>query len=826
MASNAGSLVVSLGLDAAQYVAGLTKSEYQAKKFADNVARGFGRVTTIVGAVAGAATVAAGAIARVADSVANYQGLAEKIGDTATAMSALQTASDRSGVALETVAGLSVKLSDTLAKTSDQSKGAGAALAAIGISLDEFKDATPVERLQLLADNITKFRNSSSKTAVAVALMGRSGAEALPFLNDLADTGSKNARASAEQIAQADALSKQFADLRGESSRLAQQFFLQGVPALLEIVGAMRKAYEESGLLKAAFIGLGGAAANVFGMTERQKIQARVQEIDKELDVARKQLEAKSLKPEGASKSFFSFLIPNVRLPESTLQTIRKTIADLEKERARLLEQQKPPAAPELPEINFDPGRDSAAADALKRRLELAKVAAESELALQKEVQNKQLAALDSYNAQGLVSTQQYYDLRRQAIAQGLQNELRLISTNIGLANQRLSQARQDKDFGAETTALAEIARLVGQRRQLQAAAAADTVLETMRQQAEEKRYGDQIAEVNAQILTLTGNTLLAAQARQRLANQDLRRRAVVNGDEGAQRQLRTLDELTIAQAEFQAQLERQSSITTRLSIEEERIQNSQRVGAISEIEALKRTGDARARSVQQLDAIVVNLERVAASSKNPALILQAEQARAALERLRGETDLLAQKFDTVFRDSFSTAFADFVSGSKTAKEAFNDFAKSVTKNITDLVAQDFAKAIFGGGKIGGGGSIGGILAGIFGGGGGAVSTDADAQPGGFYGVGGGGILGTVGGFLKGLIPGFAVGTPMVPRDMLAFVHKGERIVPANQNKPGAFGGMMVNMTINTPDAGSFRASRGQITAQIAAAMQAAKRNL
>lgn len=86
-------------------------------------------------------------------------------------------------------------------------------------------------------------------------------------------------------------------------------------------------------------------------------------------------------------------------------------------------------------------------------------------------------------------------------------------------------------------------------------------------------------------------------------------------------------------------------------------------------------------------------------------------------------------------------------------------------------------------------------------------------------------------GLLKGVdwgsmtswIPKFDVGTPYVPQDMLAVVHKGEKIIPAKYNQPGA-GGVTVNMTVVTQDAGSFRKSAGQIQADMAFALNGARR--
>ena len=236
MANNLGSLVVSLGLDAAEFTKGLTKNQYQAQQWARNVQTAVEGVRTYA---LGSFAAIGGAIAvlnKQANDVAAFQDLADKIGDTAEQVASLKAATDLSGVSLDTVAGASVKLTAALAKTDDESKGVGAALAAIGLEIEAFKKLQPAEQMDKVAEALAGFADGAGKTAVAVQLFGKSGAELIPFFNDLAEVGGRQITLTQAQIAAADEYSKATARLASDVDTLAKTTAADAAPALQKMV--------------------------------------------------------------------------------------------------------------------------------------------------------------------------------------------------------------------------------------------------------------------------------------------------------------------------------------------------------------------------------------------------------------------------------------------------------------------------------------------------------------------------------------------------------------------------------------------------------------
>lgn len=185
MAGNAliGALKVSLGIDSAQFTAGLEKAQKGLGAFGK--AAGVG-----LAAVAAAATAAATAMAfAVKGSIDHADALsktAQKAGVATEALSRLEFAAKLSDLSIEQLAGGLQKLSRNMVDVATGSTGpAAAAFAALGISV---KDASGNVRASQevfadVADRFVRMEDGATKTALAIQLFGKSGADLIPLLN-------------------------------------------------------------------------------------------------------------------------------------------------------------------------------------------------------------------------------------------------------------------------------------------------------------------------------------------------------------------------------------------------------------------------------------------------------------------------------------------------------------------------------------------------------------------------------------------------------------------------------------------------------------------
>lgn len=165
------------------------------------------------------------------------------------------------------------------------------------------------------------------------------------------------------------------------------------------------------------------------------------------------------------------------------------------------------------------------------------------------------------------------------------------------------------------------------------------------------------------------------------------------------------------------------------------------------------------------------NPEELARLEAQKLKIVQDYETKATQIANQAELDRMQYvlQAEQAVQNTFATMLTDLMDRTKSWKQVMLDAVNSITKALNDLVAKKLAEQIFGAGT-GGNSILGSLFSGLFG---------AGASP-----AGGGGFS----------IPAFDVGTPYVPRDTLALVHRGEAIIPAAQNR-GRAGGSPLSVT-------------------------------
>lgn len=195
------------------------------------------------------------------------------------------------------------------------------------------------------------------------------------------------------------------------------------------------------------------------------------------------------------------------------------------------------------------------------------------------------------------------------------------------------------------------------------------------------------------------------------------------------------------------------------------------------------------AKLMELLDADAISLETFGRAAS------KAGEDMQNLEKKTEETTDTLTEFARSAAQNMQSAFADFLfdpfsDGTESMAKKFGD---AIKRMIAEAASAEIMRRLFGdfGSKGGGGNQIGGWI-----------------------------------GSLLGSLPSFDVGTPYVPRDTLAMVHQGERIIPAAQNRAGA-GGQSISVVINMAGGGSggdLRQAAGDIARRIGQTVSGAAR--
>jgi hypothetical protein len=252
----AGSLEIQLLANMARLQKDMDDAKRTVGGAMDSIERSIGLAkSAFAGLAAGMAaglSVAAfvGVIKSSIDAAAKLNDLSIQTGATVEALSALVEIGKLSDISAGQIGGAMNKLAKNMAGATEDAKGAGKALEAIGLRFDDFKKLDPTQQMQAIAKAMDQFGDGSGKAAVAMALYGKEGAALLPFLKDLAVAGHLQATTTTEQAAMADNFSDNLIKIRVSGSAWGKELTHGILPAMSDLSDAWLDAMNGSGGLR------------------------------------------------------------------------------------------------------------------------------------------------------------------------------------------------------------------------------------------------------------------------------------------------------------------------------------------------------------------------------------------------------------------------------------------------------------------------------------------------------------------------------------------------------------------------------------------------
>jgi hypothetical protein len=244
--SDLGSLLLRLAVDAGKFESDLGRAARMAEKRAKEIESNFGRAAAVIASGMAAAVGALGGLAaKSIQSAGAIAEMAQKVGASVESLSTLGFAAQQSGLNIEQLQGGLVKLAKN---ASDTAMGVGTAangFDALGISVKNTDGSLKGtdDLLREVAGKMAQYEDGANKTAIAVSIFGRAGAELIPLLNEGADgiaALEEQARAlglelSTETASAAEAFGDKVDQLKALATGLGNDIATQLLPSLNEL---------------------------------------------------------------------------------------------------------------------------------------------------------------------------------------------------------------------------------------------------------------------------------------------------------------------------------------------------------------------------------------------------------------------------------------------------------------------------------------------------------------------------------------------------------------------------------------------------------------
>lgn len=257
-AGQLGSLRVEVAANVARFQSDMGKVAQIAQNNANQVQKAFDVVGTSLKAL-GAGFAVGITIDKVKANIegavkaaAGLQQMAERTGATVEGLSGLASAAKLSGTDTDALAGGLQKLSKAMVDAQGGGKLTTAAFGAIGMSVKDLKGQTPDQTFLAIALRLAQYADGAEKTALAQALLGKSGANLLPVMNDLAAVGSLQVKVTAAQAQQADEYEKTLVRLNAAQNQIYKRIAFELLPVMSAFAETMlESAKQGNGLNKA-----------------------------------------------------------------------------------------------------------------------------------------------------------------------------------------------------------------------------------------------------------------------------------------------------------------------------------------------------------------------------------------------------------------------------------------------------------------------------------------------------------------------------------------------------------------------------------------------